>query len=119
MYGTVAVMRLKPGAEAKLKELLETFNDLEIPGFLFEYLYRLDADPNAYVMVAAFESKERQQPGATRPLPPVSRPAGGRPAVARRRDRLPVAVSTSPTWPRGLCPARGGRCRGPLHRRRG
>jgi quinol monooxygenase YgiN len=67
MYGTVAVMRLKPGAEAKLKELLETFNDLEIPGFLFEYLYRLDADPNAYVMVAAFESKEAYLANANSP----------------------------------------------------
>ena len=67
MYGTVALMRLKPGAEAKLREHLKVYEQANIPGFQFSYLYRLDEGQNAYIMVAGFQSKDAYAANASSP----------------------------------------------------
>ena len=57
MYGTIARMRLKPGVEPELERLSR--EDIPaIPGLVFQYVYRTDADPREVFLVVAFEGKE-------------------------------------------------------------
>ncbi len=58
MYGTVARMQLKPGAEHQMAEQLREFEAAQVPGFVSIYVYRMDADPNVYYVAVAFENKE-------------------------------------------------------------
>jgi len=58
MYGTVARFQAKPGAEKQLTALLNQFEWHQVPGFVAEYIYRLDSEPDTYFMVALFENKE-------------------------------------------------------------
>ena len=58
MYGTVARFRLKPGGEAQFKAIMDEFDQNPPQGFIREYLYRLDADSNAYLMVAVFQDRQ-------------------------------------------------------------
>jgi heme-degrading monooxygenase HmoA len=67
VYGTVAHLRLKPGAEARLQQVMRDFAALNVPGFIFEQLYRLDADPNTYVMVVGFDSRSAYEANANNP----------------------------------------------------
>ena len=46
MYGTIARIRAKPGAEKQLVEMSKSEQDLQIPGFIGQYIYRMNADPN-------------------------------------------------------------------------
>ena len=57
MYGTIARMRIKPGKEEELRRLGNEMAP-QIPGFVFQHVYRTDADPNECYLVVAFESKE-------------------------------------------------------------
>ena len=65
-YGSVARMRLKPGAEDKMRELTDA-DAGKIPGFAFSHVYRLDAGSNEYFLVVAFESKAAYQANANNP----------------------------------------------------
>jgi hypothetical protein len=58
VYGTVARFRLKPGSEAQLFEGFREFEAARVPGYVANYIYRMDADPQVYYLAAAFESKE-------------------------------------------------------------
>jgi quinol monooxygenase YgiN len=57
MYGTVARMKVKPGAESALRRLSEE-SAQQIPGIVGEYIYRMDAEPNVYYMALVFASQE-------------------------------------------------------------
>jgi len=57
MYGTVARMRIKPGAEDQLTKELQGFEALKVPGFIASYVYRTDADPHECYMAVMFENK--------------------------------------------------------------
>jgi quinol monooxygenase YgiN len=57
MYGTVARLRLKPGAEAALRALFEEYGTLALPGAIASYLYRMDADPQEYYLTVVWQSK--------------------------------------------------------------
>lgn len=67
MYGTVANLRLKPGVESRLQENLREQLAEKIPGLVTSQLFRLDADPNAYVLVVGFTSREAYQANADSP----------------------------------------------------
>lgn len=67
MYGTVARMHLKPGMEAQLKQQMEGFAALKIPGFIHSYFYRMDDDPNDCYLAVVFESKEAYHANAASP----------------------------------------------------
>jgi len=58
MFGTIARMRVKPGAEKKLMEISESESALKIPGYIAQYVYRTDNDPQEYYLVVIFESRE-------------------------------------------------------------
>jgi quinol monooxygenase YgiN len=66
MYGTIARLRVKPGKE---EELLTFGRDeeVQIPGVVFQYVYRMDADPNEFYLVVGFESREAYEANAASP----------------------------------------------------
>jgi quinol monooxygenase YgiN len=66
MYGTVARMRVKPGSELALLEMSES-GELDAPGVVFQYIYRLDNHPNEYMIVVGFENKEAYVSNANSP----------------------------------------------------
>lgn len=67
MYGTVAFLRLKPGAEEKFRDLAREFELRNVPGVVFDYAYRLDAGNNVYVLVTGFESKQAYEANSNSP----------------------------------------------------
>jgi heme-degrading monooxygenase HmoA len=67
MYGTIARVRLKDGGESKLKALMDEFEARQVPGFIGHYAYRLDADPNVYMMAIVFASREAYVANAASP----------------------------------------------------
>ena len=67
MYGTVARLRIKPGAETQFRQDLSDFESLKVPGFISTHVYRMDADPNEYFMAVAFTDKEAYRANAESP----------------------------------------------------
>jgi heme-degrading monooxygenase HmoA len=67
MYGTVARMRIKPGAEEKLQQFSREADEVGIPGLVFQHIYRLDANPNEVILAVGFESKEAYVANAKSP----------------------------------------------------
>ncbi|HLJ81133.1 MAG TPA: antibiotic biosynthesis monooxygenase [Ktedonobacterales bacterium] len=67
MYGTVARLRVKQGAEAQLAQQQRDFEALRVSGFIRAYVYQMDADPREYYLVVLFESKEAYWANARSP----------------------------------------------------
>ncbi len=67
MYGTVARMRVKPGMQKQWQELMREQMARNIPGHETSYVYRMDADPNAYILAVVFESREAYVANANSP----------------------------------------------------
>ena len=67
MYGTVARLRIKPGAASQLDQNLQDFKALNVPGFLATYIYQMDADPNEVYMAVIFENKATYDANAQSP----------------------------------------------------
>lgn len=67
MYGTVARLRIKPGVEQKLMQIGRRRDIREIPGGLWQAIYRLDDKPNEYLLAVGFESKEAYEANASSP----------------------------------------------------
>ena len=67
MYGTVARLRVKPGAEKQLMEMSRDESSLDIPGFISQYVYRMDQDPNEYYLVVLFEDRQTYVANADSP----------------------------------------------------
>jgi heme-degrading monooxygenase HmoA len=66
MYGTVAKMKLKPGAEHKMMETMEgTQTGRE--GHVATYIFKSDADPNVHFVTTIFESKSAYKKFADSP----------------------------------------------------
>jgi quinol monooxygenase YgiN len=67
MYGTVARMRLKAGAEEAIMAMSAGYRANPIPGMVAQYVYRMDADPQEYYLAIIFASKEAYQANAQSP----------------------------------------------------
>jgi len=67
MYGTVARMQLKPGAEQQMQQLTREYESMNIPGFVATYVYRMDNEPDVYYMAVLFDSKESYWANARSP----------------------------------------------------
>lgn len=67
MYGTIARMRAKPGAESQLAEQMRIFEAAHIAGAVGSYIYRMDSDPNEYWLAVIFTSKESYVANANAP----------------------------------------------------
>ena len=57
MYGTVAKMKLKPGAEAKIMQIMEV-GQVARPGHVATYIFKSDKDPNVHIVTTIFESRD-------------------------------------------------------------
>ena len=61
MYGTVAYLRVKSGRQDVLVSLLEQWREERKPrvqGALDSYVFKMDADPQDWILVALFEDRE-------------------------------------------------------------
>lgn len=68
MWGTIAKMRVKPGAEQFLLTQFHSMRNAErMPGWLFTHLFRSDANPEEFWMVAMFADKESYRLNAESP----------------------------------------------------
>jgi heme-degrading monooxygenase HmoA len=69
MYGTVARMRLKPGAEALFDAQMKSMSNLALGdlGWVSTMIYRSDDDAREVWMVVVFDSRESYQANAARP----------------------------------------------------
>ena len=67
MYGTVARMRIKPGAEGQLNDQMRAFEAAMVPGVVATYVYKMDADPNEYYLATVWESKAAYTANANSP----------------------------------------------------
>jgi quinol monooxygenase YgiN len=67
MYGTIARMKAKPGAEAQLGEQMRIFEQAHVEGAVGSYVYRMDSDPTEYYLAVVFTSKEAYVANANAP----------------------------------------------------
>lgn len=86
MYGTVARMRAKPGSGDQLTALAADYEDLDVPGFVASYVYRLDDNENDYYMAVIFEDRESYHRNAQDP------------AQDERYRRMRELLEADPKW---------------------
>ena len=68
MYGTIARMRLRPGAEPLLRAWMDSFTDpVRDHGWLSTTIFRSDGDPLEWWLVVVFASKEAYRANAESP----------------------------------------------------
>jgi len=58
MYGTIARLQVKPGAEKQLQEAMAAIGSRKVPGFVATYLYRLDEKPNVLMLAVLFADRD-------------------------------------------------------------
>ena len=94
MYGTIARMRVKPGKEAELAKIGRE-SAQGIPGLVFEHIFKMDADPNEYMLVVAFTDKasyraNAESPGKTSATNSMSRSSTASRSGTTARSSIPT-----------------------------
>ena len=64
MYGTIARFRIKPGVKDEFIQAMDSFGGDFIPGWLTDYYFQMDKDPDEFYLVALFKDKETYQSNA-------------------------------------------------------
>ncbi len=67
MYGTVAKMRVKAGAEAEFLRIAQEVESVPVAGVVAVYVYQMDANSRDFYMIAMFDSKESYFANANSP----------------------------------------------------
>jgi antibiotic biosynthesis monooxygenase (ABM) superfamily enzyme len=67
MYGTVAKMRVKAGAQDEFLRVTNEIEGVAVPGMAAVYVYQMDADNREYYMAVMFESKDSYVANANSP----------------------------------------------------
>jgi len=70
MYGTVAQIKVKVGHGDNIKQMMHDWNTERKPkvaGAMSGYLFRLDSDPQDWIMVALFQDREAYRANADDP----------------------------------------------------
>ena len=67
MYGTVARFRALPGRRNDLSSLFDDKPVPVVPGWIANYLYALDDDPNSAILVSVFDNRESYHANAASP----------------------------------------------------
>lgn len=67
MYGTIAHFRIKPGMREEFVKAMDSFADALIPGWLADYYFQTDKDPDEFYLVAIFKDKETYDANADSP----------------------------------------------------
>jgi len=57
VYRTVAKMKLKPGSLQAIKEFAEEESGVGMDGFVGQYVYQMDRDPDEIFVVVLFKDK--------------------------------------------------------------
>jgi hypothetical protein len=86
MYGTVARLQMKPGAQAEMAALARELQGVKIPGLVADYLYHLDNASDEYYLAAVFETKAAYIANANSPEQDV------------RYRRLRALLVADPEW---------------------
>jgi heme-degrading monooxygenase HmoA len=79
-------MRAKPGTGGQLLALLAEYEDLDVPGFVATYVYRLDDNEDDYYMAVLFEDRESYRRNAEDP------------AQDERYRRMRALLEADPKW---------------------
>jgi quinol monooxygenase YgiN len=58
MYGTIARFRIKPGVKDEFIKTMDSFGDTIIQGWVADYYFQMDKDPDEFYLVAIFNDKE-------------------------------------------------------------
>lgn len=58
MYGTIARFRIKPGVKDEFIKMMDSFGGAIIPGWVADYYFQMDKDPDEFYLVAIFKDKE-------------------------------------------------------------
>jgi hypothetical protein len=58
MYGTIARLRIRKGAEARLHDVMNTMEGRPVAGFIGSYVYRMDGDPQDLMLAVLFTDRE-------------------------------------------------------------
>ena len=58
MYGTIARFRIKPGVKDEFVKAMDSFGDAMIAGWVEDYYFQMDNDPDEFYLVAIFQDKE-------------------------------------------------------------
>ena len=66
MYGTIAKMKLKPGADEKIMKVMDESQTGRV-GHVATYVFKSDADPNIHFVTTIFESKSAYKKFADSP----------------------------------------------------
>jgi len=67
MYGTIARLHVRPGAETQLQEALAAIRSRQAHGFVASYLYRMDEDPDVLMLAVLFADRETYHRNADDP----------------------------------------------------
>ncbi|HLF75317.1 MAG TPA: antibiotic biosynthesis monooxygenase [Anaerolineales bacterium] len=67
MYGTIARFRIKPGVRDEFIRTMDSFADDVIAGWVADYYFQMDQDPDEFYLVAIFKDKETYQANADSP----------------------------------------------------
>ncbi len=67
MYGTIAKMRAKIGAEQEFLRIAQEVESVPVAGVIAVYVYQMDADSRDFYMMAMFDSKESYVANANSP----------------------------------------------------
>ena len=67
MYGTVAKMRVKVGAEQAFLKVAQETESVPVPGVVAVHVYQMDMDSREFYMVVMFDSKESYVANANSP----------------------------------------------------
>ena len=67
MFGTVARMKLNPGAYEKMQDLMQGFEQREVKGFRFNAVYRSLSDPDEIWLVVGFDDEASYRANAADP----------------------------------------------------
>jgi len=67
MFGTVARMRLRPGAEALFRAQFDALVHEQLKGWVSSTFFQSEADPRDLWMVVVFDSRESYRANAERP----------------------------------------------------
>jgi quinol monooxygenase YgiN len=86
MYGTIARLKVRPGAEPQLREALSAMRTRQVPGFLASHLYRMDGDPNVLMLAVLFADRETYKRNADDP------------AMDREYRLLRGCLESDPDW---------------------
>lgn len=67
MYGTVAKFKTNPGAFDALMKIADDQSAIGIQGYVGQYVYQMDDDPNVFYLAVLFKDKQSYLANAESP----------------------------------------------------